>query len=96
MYLWYVAQWFTCYEGLYHLYKKGHITPETWRPKVDFMVVMLKQPLVEAWWARRMAPFSSDYFDYIEERRLTSEVPVEHKDVIRTLGNVSGAEEGNR
>jgi len=84
-YLWYVAQLFSYYEGLFRLFAKGHITEDTWEAKADWMLVILKQRLVDIWWRSRMAPFSNDFFEYIESRRASVNVSATHKNVIETL-----------
>ena len=85
IYLWYVAQIFSYYEGLYHLFVKGHIAPGTWEPKADFLQVLLKQSLVDTWWRARIAPFSNEFFEYIDHRRETVEVAEPNKNVMQRI-----------
>jgi len=87
IYLWYVAQIFSYYEGLYHLFVKGHIAAGTWEPKADFLQVLLKQKLVDTWWHARLAPFSNEFFEYIDRRRATVRVDEPDKNVIARMNN---------
>ena len=65
-FLWFICELFLIFEGHYHLYRKGDITPGSWRAKSDLLVGLLKNPLVRGWWDDRSAPFSETFFTYIE------------------------------
>ena len=66
---WLSAEIFLIYEGQYQLFKKGHITAESWQPKMDSLRGVLKNPVIQEWWEMRMGPFGDEYFDYIQSLR---------------------------
>ena len=35
---------------------------------MSFLLGLLKNPIVAEWWNARVAPFSAEYFDYIDAR----------------------------
>ena len=61
VYLWYVAQIFSYYEGLYHLFVKGHIAPDTWDPKVIFMQTLLTQPILDRCGGHELPHTATDF-----------------------------------
>ena len=85
LYLWYVAELILLYEGQFRLFAEGLITEGSWKPKTNFILVLLKSPWVTMWWDSRIAPFSDEFFFYIEELRRTSKLPEEDKNVLRTI-----------
>jgi len=87
VYLWYVAQIFYLYEGQFHLFADGHIRARSWSSKAKFLVMLLKLPLVDAWWGSRLAPLSDDFVNYIDRLRLSGDEFPEHKGVIQDALN---------
>ncbi|MFT4562628.1 MAG: hypothetical protein ACI9BW_002374 [Gammaproteobacteria bacterium] len=68
-FLWFVAQLFLIYEGQYNLYKRGHLDESVWTAKVASLFGLLKNPIVANWWGSRIAPYSPEFVEYIENRR---------------------------
>ena len=66
---WVVGELFLIYEGHYQLYRTGHITESSWKGKDRVMQGFLQNPVIAEWWAKRMTPFSDEFYDHIEESR---------------------------
>jgi hypothetical protein len=66
---WLVAEWFFIYDGQYDFYKKGHISEEAWKTKIDSCIGLLANPIIADWWEKKQAPFSGEFRRYIESIR---------------------------
>jgi hypothetical protein len=76
---WLVAEWFFIYDGQYDFYTKGHISEESWKPKIDACVGLLRNPILADWWEKRQAPLSGEFREYIESIRDSPDHSWEHQ-----------------
>ena len=68
-YVWLVAEFFFLMEGFFKQYERGLISESSWEPLKIALVGMLNNRIVGLWWDMRSAPFSGEFFAYIEEVR---------------------------
>lgn len=83
VFIWFMAQLFLIYEGQYHLYKKGHITENAWKPKLHSLLGLLQNPIVIPWWESRAAPFSPEFVDYLDAMRDSPDIEWSHQSISR-------------
>jgi hypothetical protein len=80
-FIWFVSELFLLYEGHYQLYLKGHIDERSWKAKVNNLLGLITNPIIGDWWSARIAPFSPDYYEYIESLRLNYDGSWKHKNI---------------
>jgi hypothetical protein len=83
---WLVAEWFLIYDGQYDFFKNGHISEESWKPKIDSCIGLLKNPTIADWWDKRQAPLSGEFRGYIDSIRDSTDHSWEHQ-VIGSISN---------
>lgn len=66
-YIWLVAEFFFLIEGFFNQYERGLISESSWESLKTVLIGFLKNDLVRLWWDRKSAPFSGEFFAYIEE-----------------------------
>ena len=66
--IWYVSHLFLIYEGQYNLYRRGHIPEDTWLSKLNVLVGLMRNPAVKSWWDSRAAPYTPEFYAYIDEK----------------------------
>jgi hypothetical protein len=66
------------YDGQYDFYMKGHITEESWKPKIDACVGLLENPITADWWEKRQAPLSGEFREYVESIRGSTDHSWDH------------------
>ena len=76
---WLVAEWFLIFDGQYDFYRKGHISEESWRTKIDSCLGLLANPIIAGWWENRQAPLSGEFRAYIESIRDSTDRSWEHQ-----------------
>ena len=67
-FIWYVSHLFLIYEGQYTLYRRGHIPQDTWESKLNVLIGLLKNPAVKSWWEARVAPYTPEFYAYIDQK----------------------------
>lgn len=46
---WLVAEWFLIFDGQYDFHVKGHISEESWKPKIDACIGLLENSIIAEW-----------------------------------------------
>ena len=82
-YMFWVAELFHLAEGVFVQFQRGFLSKETWEEWERIMAGFLQTPPVKDWWTKRKAPFSDDFYEYMESVRCGeptwTQPPIDHR-----------------
>jgi len=80
-----VAELFHLAEGVFVQFRRGFLSRETWEEWERILSGFLGRSPVRDWWVNKKAPFSLDFFEYIEAVRNRgsswTQPPIDHRQV---------------
>ena len=67
-FLWLISELVYMYEGQYQIYKEGYFDDKAWHSKIDTLTELLKNPVLEEWWDKRIVAVGDEFREYVELR----------------------------
>jgi len=84
-YMWCIAELFHMGEGVLLQYQQGFLSSETWREWERLMGGFISIEPARDWWMKRKAPFSIEFYEYLDavirKGDVWEVVPVDHRNL---------------
>lgn len=63
---WHVSAIMHMFEGVWEQFQKGLVSDRIWKEYERSGSAILRTPLMKAWWEKRIAAFSEEFYDYFD------------------------------
>ena len=67
-YLWHMATYCHLAEGVWEQHRRGFLSEHSWKEWERVIVGVLSPPVPAAWWEQRLGPFSTEFYDFVDQR----------------------------